>query len=140
MRECSGQGVHVGFGDEFNRNRNIEFPSSQRLVVGGCDEAAVFVDKGDGVDGLQMVVIFLGHSPRTGVVLHDFLVRHTCEELVGAGGIGLDDVRDTCCTDTRGAFASLRVPSVVELAGGIIEEILEGRLERTISRAGHRIH
>ena len=52
VRERGGQGVHVGFGDEFDGDGDVDFPGSEGLVVGGGDEAAVFVDEGDGVDGL----------------------------------------------------------------------------------------
>lgn len=46
------EGVHVRFGDEFDGDGDVEFPGSEGFVVRGGDEAAVFVDEGDGVDCL----------------------------------------------------------------------------------------
>ncbi len=112
MRECGGEGVHVWLGDEFDGDGDVEFPGSQRFIVGGGDEAAVFVDKGDGVDGLEVVVVFLGHFAGASVVLDDFLVGHAGEEFVGGGRVGFDGVGDAGCAYAGGAFACFGVPSV----------------------------
>lgn len=52
MRECRGQRVHVRFSDEFDRDGDVEFPGTEGFIVRGSDKAAVFVDEGDGVNGL----------------------------------------------------------------------------------------
>ena len=116
MREGGGEGVHVGFGDELDGNGDIEFPGAEGLVVGGGDEAAVFVDEGDGVDGLEVVVVFLGHFPGAGVVLDDLLVGHAGEEFVGGGWVGFDDVGDAGCAYAGGAFAAFGVPSASDVS------------------------
>lgn len=51
MGSCAGEGIHVGLCYEFDWDGDVEFPCSEGFVVGGCDEAAVFVYEGDGVDG-----------------------------------------------------------------------------------------
>ena len=67
---------HGGLGDEFDGDGDVVFPSSEGVVVGGGDEAAVFVDESDGVDGAEVVVVFLGHFAGAGVELDDFFVGH----------------------------------------------------------------
>jgi len=71
-----GEGVHVRFCDEFDGDGDVEVPGAEGFVVRGGDEAAVFVAEGDGVDGAEMVVVFLRHLPGDGVELYDLLVGH----------------------------------------------------------------
>lgn len=75
------QWVHVRLGDELDGDGDVDFPGAEGLIVRGGDEAAVFVDEGDGVDGAEVVVVFLGHAVvaagwDAGVELDDFLVGH----------------------------------------------------------------
>ena len=75
--------VHVGLGDELDGHGDVVLPRAEGLVVGGGDEAAVGVDEGDGVDGAEVVVVFLRERAGAGVELDDFLVRHAGEEFGG---------------------------------------------------------
>ncbi len=59
VRGAADHGEHFGFGDVFDGDGDIVFPSAEALVVGGGDETAVGVTKGDCVDGTEMVVILL---------------------------------------------------------------------------------
>lgn len=76
MRGCGCEGEHVRFSDELDGDGNIQFPCPQRLVVRGSDEAAVFVDEGDGVNWAEVMVIFLSHFAGAGIVLNYLLIRH----------------------------------------------------------------
>ena len=76
MRGCGCEGEHVGFSDELDGDGYVQFPCPQRLVIRGSNEAAVFVDEGYGIDRAKVVVVFLRHLARTGVVLNDLLIRH----------------------------------------------------------------
>lgn len=82
MGRGARQGEHVGLGDELDGHGDAVLPGAQGLVVRGGDEAAVFVDEGDGVDGCQVVVVFLDQLAGARVELHDLLVGHAGQELV----------------------------------------------------------
>ena len=113
---------HVGFGNVFDGDGDVEFPRAQGFVVGGGDEAAGLVDEGDGVDGAEVVVVFLGELAGAGVVLDDFLVRHAGEE----GGrvvrvrVPRDTVRDLARREARVALARFCIPEfhVAVIRGG----------------------
>ena len=77
MRGCSCKGEHVRFSDELDGDGNVQLPCPQRLVVRGSDEAAVFVDEGNGVNWAEMMVILLSHFAGAGVVLDYLLIRHS---------------------------------------------------------------
>ena len=95
VRGRAHHGVHVGFRDVFDGHGDVVFPCAQGFVVRGGDEAAVVVAEGDGVDRLEVVVVFLGHFAGTGVELDDLLVRGTDEERVGVcGRVEAEDVGD----------------------------------------------
>ena len=111
MQACGREGVHVGLGDEFDGDGDVEFPGAEGLVVRGGDEAAVLVNEGDGVDGLEVVVVFLRHLPGASVVLDYFFVRHTSQAFVGGGGVHFDDVGDAGGANARGTGAGFGVPS-----------------------------
>ena len=139
VRERGRERVHVGLGDEFDGNGDVELPGAQGFVVGGGDEAAVGVDEGDGVDRLQVVVVFLRHFAGAGVVLDDFLVGEAGEEFVGGGRVGFHDVWDARCADPGGAFAGFGVPSVGGVSwvgGGEVGE--RGGVGHTVLRSGRR--
>ena len=121
VRRRPHHAVHVGFGDEFDRHGDVVFPSAEGLVVGGGDEAAVVVDEGDGVDGPEVVVVFLGHVAGAGVELDDLFVGHAGEEFVarGRGRVEADDVRDFARREARDAFAVFGVPELhLAVVGG----------------------
>ena len=82
VRRRAHHAVHVRLGDEFDGHGDVVFPSAQGLVVRGGDEAAVFVDEGDGVDGAEVVVVLLRHFAGAGVELDDLLVGHAGEEFM----------------------------------------------------------
>ncbi len=78
-RVCRGSrhGIHVRFGDVFDGDRDVVVPGSEGFVVRGGHEAAVFVNEGDGIDGCEMMVVFLDNITSTDVELYDLLVGHT---------------------------------------------------------------
>ena len=47
--------MHVWFSNILDDNGDIEIPRADGLVIRGCDKAAIFVHKGDGVDRTQML-------------------------------------------------------------------------------------
>lgn len=63
--------MHVGLGNVFDHHRNIEIPSSNRLIVRCCDEPPVLIDERDRVYGSKMLVILLSYVTRVDVVLYD---------------------------------------------------------------------
>lgn len=69
MGRSTDHGEHVWFGNELDGDWDTIFPCTQRLVVRRCDEAAILVAEGNGVDGTQMVIVFLDHLPASCVVL-----------------------------------------------------------------------
>ena len=115
VRRRGCEGVHVWLCDEFDGDGDVEFPRAEGLVVGGGDEAAVFVTEGDGVDGAEVVVVFLRHFPRVGGELDDFLVGHAGEEFGGVGRVEFEDVGDGARFEAGDAFAGFGVPSVVRI-------------------------
>jgi hypothetical protein len=69
MDAHGGHAVHERVGDIFDDDGDVPVPDTDRLVVRGRDEPAVFVDEGDGVDRPEMLVVFLRDLARLGVVL-----------------------------------------------------------------------
>ena len=57
-----------------------------------------------------MVVVFLRHFARAGVVLDDLLVAHAGEEFVRVARVEFDDVRDGARFEAGGAGACFCVP------------------------------
>lgn len=80
------------------------------LIVRGSNEAAILVAEGDGIYGAQMVVVFLGHLARAGIVLEDFLVREAGEELVRVGRIKFYYVWNCGVREAVGAGACFGIP------------------------------
>lgn len=121
VRGGAHEGVHVGLGDELDGDGDVVLPGAEGLVVGGGDEAAVVVDEGDGVDGAEVVVVFLRHFAGAGVELDDLLVGHAGEEFVG-GGLGwveADDVGDFAGAEAGYAFPVFGVPEFhLSVVGG----------------------
>ena len=135
MWKGGGEGVHVGFSDEFDGDGDVEFPGTEGFIVGGGNETTIFIDERDGVDGLQMVVVFLRHSPSAGIILHDFLVRHARQELVQVVGVGFDNVRDARSANAGGTRAGFGVPEFDVAVVGCAEEVLTGGLEGEVGDA-----
>lgn len=73
--------VHIRLRNILDDHRNIPIPRSNRLVVRGGDESPVLVDKGDGVDGTEMLIVFLGDFSGSEVVLP---TREVSTEIVDA--------------------------------------------------------
>lgn len=69
MQSDGRHGVHVGFRNILNDNRNIEIPCPYGLVVRGCDEASVFINEGYRVYWSQMLIVFLSDFPRVHIIL-----------------------------------------------------------------------
>lgn len=129
MRGSADHAIHVGFGDELDGYRDVVFPSSKGFVIGGGDETAIFVNKGNGVYGPEMVVVFLGHFPRTSIKLNNFLVGHASEELVRRswGRVEPNDVRDFSSCKAGYTFAIFGIPKLhLAVIGGGKEMGAEG--------------
>jgi hypothetical protein len=84
------------------------------LVVRRGDKPPSFVEEGDRVDRLQMIVVLLHDLARSGVVLHDLVVRARREEDVGVVRVELDAVRHCLVGEHGRALAGLRVPQADE--------------------------
>jgi hypothetical protein len=69
MKSDRWHGVHVWLRDVFNHNRNVEVPSSDRLVIRSRHESPIFVDKCDSVHWSQVLVVFLGDLAVVDIVL-----------------------------------------------------------------------
>ncbi len=89
--------MHVRLGDVFDDDGDIEFPDPHRLVVRGAHEPPVLVDKSDGVDGPQVLVILLHDVTAVDIKLVDFLVGAAGQEqvLLVCIRIELDTVLET---------------------------------------------
>lgn len=61
--------VHGRFGDVLDDDRNVVIPHTHSFVVRSGDESSIVVDKVDGVDRSQMLVVFLGDFSGIHVVL-----------------------------------------------------------------------
>ena len=61
--------MHVRLGNVLDDHRNVVVPSSERLIVGGGDEAAIIVYKGNGVDRAEMLIVGLDDLMGSSVVL-----------------------------------------------------------------------
>lgn len=117
MLANSGHRVHRRLGDNLDGDGDVNVPQTHRLVVRRSEEAAVLVDKGDGVDlsscakfssalarpkgrggretdRTQVLIVLLHNLARTHVVLDNLLVRHSREEDVLVVGVELDTVGD----------------------------------------------
>jgi hypothetical protein len=124
MGRCADHRVHVGLCDELDGNGNTVFPGTQRFVIGGGDESAVFIDEGNGVDRTQMVVVFLHHLLRARVELYDLFVRHTRKELVRVRWVEPDHVRNLARREPVQAFACFGIPELHVAVIGCGEEVL----------------
>ncbi len=103
---------------------DVVLPGAEGFVVRSGNEAAVFVDEGNGVDGLEMMVVFLGHFTRAGVKLDDLFIRRANEKFVRvSGGVEAEDVRHAFDLEARSAGASLGVPKKNPLVVGAGEEV-----------------
>lgn len=94
----------MGFGNVFYYDGYIIVPCADSLVVRGGHEPSVLVDKGDGVDGSQVLVILLCDLTRVDIILErrvSAMIRmvtwHTCM-------IFLSDMpaRKMCCLSSSG--------------------------------------
>lgn len=61
--------MHVRLCNILDDNRNIKVPCSNGLVVGSRNKSSVVINKGNGIDGAQMLVILLGNLPGIDIVL-----------------------------------------------------------------------
>ena len=69
MNGHSGHRVHVRLGDVFDRDRDVEIPSTNRLVIRSRNEPPILVHKSDSVDRPQVLVVLLRDLARPYVVL-----------------------------------------------------------------------
>lgn len=69
-----------------------------------------FVAEGDGIDGSQVVVVFLYQLSASCVILYNLLVAHTSQELVRFARVDSYDMRCLSGCELVKALPSLRVP------------------------------
>ena len=128
---CPCEGEHVWFCDEFNRDGNAIFPGAEGFVVRCGDKATVFVNKRDGIDCCQVVVVLLNQFAGAGIELNDLLVGHTSQELVGVlcTRVESNDVWRLAGRETTKALAILGVPEFDLAVVGCCEECFPGGME-----------
>mmetsp|Transcript_1671 Transcript_1671/g.4465 ORF Transcript_1671/g.4465 Transcript_1671/m.4465 type:complete len:464 (-) Transcript_1671:86-1477(-) len=89
--------MHGGVRDVFDGHSNVPLPYEDLLVVRGGDHLGPspppLVDKGDGVDGGQMMIVLLGDLSRRGIVRDDLVVGASDHEGIVVVGIELHHVR-----------------------------------------------
>ena len=130
MQGDGRHGMHVGFGNVLDHDGYIVVPRPDGFIVRGSDKAAVFVDKGDRVDGSQVLVVFLGDVARIHVVLvgtgqlplrggdkaylNDLLVGHASEKdvLLVIIGVEADDVGGLAVAESLETLTGLGVPQL----------------------------
>jgi hypothetical protein len=69
MNGHCGHRVHVWLRDVFDRDRDVEIPSANRLVIRSRDEPPILVHESDCVDRSQVLVVLLRDLSRSYVVL-----------------------------------------------------------------------
>mmetsp|Transcript_651 Transcript_651/g.2584 ORF Transcript_651/g.2584 Transcript_651/m.2584 type:complete len:499 (+) Transcript_651:196-1692(+) len=125
VQRDDGNRVHLRFRDVLCRDGDVVFPHEHLLVVARRDEAAVVVDEGHRVDGLEVVVVLLHDaSGRVGrgvvgrdaeVPLIDPVIRGAREENVVVARIEVDAVAHLAVRRERvRALSRLGVPNAYE--------------------------
>lgn len=69
MESDSRHGMHVRLGDVLDDDRDIEIPSSDRLVIRSCYEPSIFVDERNRIDRAKMLVVFLSNFSGIHIIL-----------------------------------------------------------------------
>ena len=72
--------VHVLLLEVFDGHRDVVLPHQDLLVVRCAHELAAVVEEGDGVAGLQVVVVLLTHRARAAVPLVNLVVGGCAQE------------------------------------------------------------
>ena len=61
--------MHVWLCNVLDHNRDVEVPSTDRLVIGSRHKSPVFIDKSDSVDRSQMLIILLSDLTAIDIIL-----------------------------------------------------------------------
>ena len=69
MNSHRGHRVHVWLCDVFDRNRDVEIPSANCLVIRRGDKPPIIIHESDCVDRPKVLVVFLCNFSRPDVVL-----------------------------------------------------------------------
>lgn len=129
MERHGRHGVHVGFGNVLDHNRNIIVPYTDRFVVRSGDKPPIFVNECDRVYRSQMLIILLRDFPRIHIVLlsisehvpgreggvthlNNLLVRHASEKYMLLIPIRMEfyTVWNLAIAETLQALACFGVP------------------------------
>jgi len=97
MKGNGWHGMHGRIGNVLDGNANIPFPNEYLLIVGAGDHdhgGTLFFrfDEGDGVDGCEMVIVFLVHESRGTIVGDDFVIGTAGDKVIIVFGIELQYV------------------------------------------------
>jgi hypothetical protein len=71
MKGHSGHRVHIWLGDVFDRDRDVEIPSANSLVIRSCNKPPILVHESDGVDRPQVLIVLLRDLACPYVVLEE---------------------------------------------------------------------
>lgn len=133
MNGHSGHRVHVWLGDVFNRDRDVEIPCANRLIIRSGYEPPILVHECDSVHRPQVLIILLrdlacpyvvlesetaiNHTYREGNVgetphLHNLLVRHPRQENILLVVVGMEPnhIRNLSVAKAAEALSGLCIP------------------------------
>ena len=85
--------MHGGIANVFNGYSYIPLPDQYLFVIARGDHfGSVVFYKSDGVDGCQMVVVFLGDFPRGGIVCNNLVIETAYDKNIVSVRIKFDNV------------------------------------------------
>lgn len=122
MGHETGNAVQGRVGNVLDGYANVPFPDEYFLVVAGGNHFAA--DKTNGIDGTEVVVVFLGDFGGGGVVREDlFVVAAHDKVFVVVAGVVLQDVGESAVEKGLEDAARLRVPEANGAVKGGGEEL-----------------
>jgi hypothetical protein len=122
--------VHCWLCDVLDDDWNIEIPSSNALVIRSRHKAVevlagrfestrrnapfALINKSNGVDRSEMLIVFLSDIARVGIPLNDLLVVHASQKDVALGWIRveLDAIGQLLIRESLQTLARFRVPKL----------------------------
>ena len=110
VRGHRGNAVHARVRNVLDRHGDVELPHEDFLVVAGGHELAAAVDEGDGVAGLQVVVVLLHHLSGADVPLVKPVVTARGDEHVVVSRVVLHVVRHLAVRKGAGGLTGLHIP------------------------------
>mmetsp|Transcript_24970 Transcript_24970/g.52488 ORF Transcript_24970/g.52488 Transcript_24970/m.52488 type:complete len:355 (-) Transcript_24970:205-1269(-) len=103
--------MHGRIGDVFDGYADVPFPDQDFFIIAGGDHfGALIFDEGDGVDGRQMMIVFLRDFSGGGIVSDDFVVGTPHHEKVVVVRIELYHVRHTAIGIRPQNLSGFRIP------------------------------